>query len=59
MAVMKVTIDVAPLTQGYLERLVARGELESIESAVDYCFVGGAVRLHEIDVANGIEADAE
>lgn len=56
---MKITIDVAPLIQRYLERLVAQGEFESIESAVDCCFMGGVGRLHEIDMANCTEVEAE
>jgi hypothetical protein len=52
---MKITIDVAPLTYEYLERLIARGQADKIEDIVDACFITGLNHMYQADVANGIE----
>lgn len=52
---MKVTIDIAPLTYEYLERLVARGEADSIEDLVEAFFMTGLAHSFEADVARGLE----
>ena len=52
---MKITIDIPPLTFAYLERLVARGEADTVEQVVDHCFMTVLARQYEHDMAVGLE----